>query len=418
MAYTGSQATAVLTGLLYRAGATGLSGPATNYEAQIGYGDRGSAPGSRWVWFPLFYSGALQSNDVHTGTVWVTRSGELDLAVRFRKGIGPWVCGDLDGSSNGYSSAQAIRLSATCPPPQGGLLYRQPFAPPASGYYSSYLSPSVATNLVAADDFVMTNGSLVQTVRWTGYYPTGRAGNETGFWLRIYADDPAGFSHPGALLREEFHPGYACEFTTNILWHYQADLAAPLFVDPGTTYWFSAQMECTNVWGVVNSPAAVQGMPSEQRSGANPWGTNTLGMGFELYGIDLVADSVGDGIPDWWRAWHFGGDGRTTNGESCATADPDGDGMNNWREYFSDTDPTNAASRLEILSLGISGSAVNLTWVGGTGAWQYLECAQSAASAEWTAVHTNVPPTPVSNSASHAGGAVSNGGFYRVKAWR
>ena len=35
-------------------------------------------------------------------------------------------------------------------------------------------------------------------------------------------------------------------------------------------------------------------------------------------------DSVGDGIPDWWRERYFGGDGATTNGLSCATCDADG----------------------------------------------------------------------------------------------
>jgi hypothetical protein len=45
-------------------------------------------------------------------------------------------------------------------------------------------------------------------------------------------------------------------------------------------------------------------------------------------------DSVGDGIPDWWRAQYFGGTGTTTNAWSCATADPDQDGVDNYREYI------------------------------------------------------------------------------------
>ena len=44
-------------------------------------------------------------------------------------------------------------------------------------------------------------------------------------------------------------------------------------------------------------------------------------------------DSVGDGITDAWRAAYFGGDGTTTNSQSCATCDPDGDGMSNLQEY-------------------------------------------------------------------------------------
>ena len=50
-------------------------------------------------------------------------------------------------------------------------------------------------------------------------------------------------------------------------------------------------------------------------------------------------NSVGDGIPDWWRAQYFGGNGATTNSQSCATCDPDGDGVNNLAEYLAGSDP-------------------------------------------------------------------------------
>jgi hypothetical protein len=55
-------------------------------------------------------------------------------------------------------------------------------------------------------------------------------------------------------------------------------------------------------------------------------------------------DSVGDGIPDWWRALYFGGSGTTTNSLSCASCDPDGDAVSNLLEYLRGTDPTNSAS--------------------------------------------------------------------------
>ncbi|NQU12387.1 hypothetical protein HQ590_16450 [bacterium] len=60
-------------------------------------------------------------------------------------------------------------------------------------------------------------------------------------------------------------------------------------------------------------------------------------------------DSVGDGIPDWWRQQYFGGDGSTTNERSCATCDSDGTGQNNLFKYVAGLDPTNSASvfRLE-----------------------------------------------------------------------
>ena len=62
-------------------------------------------------------------------------------------------------------------------------------------------------------------------------------------------------------------------------------------------------------------------------------------------------DSVGDGIPNAWRAQYFGGTGTTTNSQSCATCDPDHDGVDNYHEYVADTNPTNALSYFQIQSI-------------------------------------------------------------------
>ena len=64
--------------------------------------------------------------------------------------------------------------------------------------------------------------------------------------------------------------------------------------------------------------------------------------------INLHQDSVGDGVPDWWRAKYFGGNGTTTNATSCAACDADGDGFSNYQEYVAGTDPTNAADAFQI----------------------------------------------------------------------
>jgi hypothetical protein len=79
------------------------------------------------------------------------------------------------------------------------------------------------------------------------------------------------------------------------------------------------------------------------------------------YSVQFTGDSVNDGIPDWWRAQYFSGGtsnyfGNTTNSQSCATCDPDGDGMNNLQEYLSGTVPTNGASFLHITSVAPQGT--------------------------------------------------------------
>ncbi|HUJ10249.1 MAG TPA: NPCBM/NEW2 domain-containing protein [Verrucomicrobiae bacterium] len=71
----------------------------------------------------------------------------------------------------------------------------------------------------------------------------------------------------------------------------------------------------------------------------------------------LVLSSNGDGIPDAWRQQYFGGDGTTTNDQSCALCDPDHDGRNNLTEFLTGTDPTNDASFWRIQANPTNGAA-------------------------------------------------------------
>jgi PKD repeat protein len=131
-------------------------------------------------------------------------------------------------------------------------------------------------------------------------------------------------------------------------------------------------------------------------------------------------DAVGDGIPDWWRAQFFGGSGRTTNASSCATCDPDGDSFVNQREYMADTDPGDPTSFLRIHSINVNPGSAGLTWIGGTSAWQYVECRTNLANTNvsWITLYTNAPPTAVTNSIIHTGTAATSNLFYRINAQR
>ncbi len=77
----------------------------------------------------------------------------------------------------------------------------------------------------------------------------------------------------------------------------------------------------------------------------------------------VTLDHVGDGIPDSWRQLYFGGDGMTTNSQSCATCDPDGDGMDNMTEFVAGTDPTDSESALRIMSIVVQPNGDReITW--------------------------------------------------------
>lgn len=124
--------------------------------------------------------------------------------------------------------------------------------------------------------------------------------------------------------------------------------------------------------------------------------------------------STGDGIPDWWRQYYFGGDGRTTNGQSGATADPDGDGMNNWTEYQAGSNPMDARSSVRVLSLNATGQVATVQFTSELGQSFFLERTSDLRSGIWTNASSNVwgrtdtvAATPITNPPGKV--------FYRVR---
>lgn len=82
----------------------------------------------------------------------------------------------------------------------------------------------------------------------------------------------------------------------------------------------------------------------------------------DLLLTDLVGDSDGDAIADWWEVTYFSG---RTN--AVAGADGDGDGASNLDEHIAGTDPGNPASRFAIASLASSNGDIVVTWTSSTG---------------------------------------------------
>jgi rhamnogalacturonan endolyase len=77
--------------------------------------------------------------------------------------------------------------------------------------------------------------------------------------------------------------------------------------------------------------------------GNNSGDTNTIVMADAMrWSYNLGQDHPTDGtVPDWWAEFYFGS---SVDG----AADPDGDGMSNYAEYVTGTDPTDAASHLQM----------------------------------------------------------------------
>ena len=122
------------------------------------------------------------------------------------------------------------------------------------------------------------------------------------------------------------------------------------------------------------------------------------------------------GIPDAWLVHYFGA---PPNALAAPTVDADGDGLSNWQEYLANTDPTNNASRLAMINVEVKANDVFVTWVGGTDAWQVIECTGNLADTNaWVAIFTNTPPMFVTNTYKDFNVGSASNLFYRVKVWR
>jgi hypothetical protein len=92
------------------------------------------------------------------------------------------------------------------------------------------------------------------------------------------------------------------------------------------------------------SPATVDGLVTGSYLGVS---SNTT---VAVY----APDSIGDGIPNWWRQEYFGA-ATPTNIHDCATCDADGTGQDNYFKFVAGLNPTNPASRFILTIAPVAG---------------------------------------------------------------
>jgi hypothetical protein len=119
-----------------------------------------------------------------------------------------------------------------------------------------------------------------------------------------------------------------------------------------------------------------------------------------------------DGLPVSWLLANFG----TTNVD--ANADPDHDGMSNMQEYLAGTNPNDAGSVLEIISLARGASAganTSLQWASEPTRFYAVQSRPSLASGSWADLVAL--PSAGAGSASFADPNPTND-FFRIRAYR
>ncbi len=102
------------------------------------------------------------------------------------------------------------------------------------------------------------------------------------------------------------------------------------------------------------SPANVYAMSTATVDGYYLGATNNTVL--EVF----APDSIGDGIPDWWRQEYFGA-ATPTNTHDCATCDSDGTGQDNLFKFVAGLNPTNPDSIFVLKIVPVTGQPTEKT---------------------------------------------------------
>jgi len=124
--------------------------------------------------------------------------------------------------------------------------------------------------------------------------------------------------------------------------------------------------------------------------------------------VDLAIIPVGIDY-DAWAASYFGSAGHP---DAARTADPDGDGLNNFGEFTAGTDPKNASSVLRILTIAMQPTGAVVSWQSVSNRNYLIEHALSA-EGPWSTASTVVPGTGSTTQKEVAAGQARE--FYRLR---
>ncbi len=95
-------------------GYTNQPGPTPNLRAQLGFGPANSDPNGNpaWTWYDASFNVDAGNNDEFKASMQPEAVGSYDYAFRYSTSGGfAWTYADLDGIGNGYSSAQAGKMT-------------------------------------------------------------------------------------------------------------------------------------------------------------------------------------------------------------------------------------------------------------------------------------------------------------------
>jgi hypothetical protein len=124
--------------------------------------------------------------------------------------------------------------------------------------------------------------------------------------------------------------------------------------------------------------------------------------------VTKTSSGTTEGIPDsWWSQYGI------TGADRVAANDPDGDGFTNSQEHALGTDPTDASSRLEIISIIRASGVSTVEWMSVSGKKYRLYGSPSLAQPDWQPVGSE--QTAASNRTTDTHSTSADMHFYRVR---
>lgn len=130
-------------------------------------------------------------------------------------------------------------------------------------------------------------------------------------------------------------------------------------------------------------------------------------LAHNLTWIGQVADTDGDGLPDYWEIKYFG-DLTTTDG----TGDQDGDGLSDLEEYIASSNPTVSGSSFVFFSSTPAASTNVIRWASASNR-TYTIYHSTNLMESFSTLETGIGGTPPVNEYSHSVTTPAN--FYRVE---
>ncbi|MBU1412431.1 hypothetical protein KKC22_13040, partial [Myxococcota bacterium] len=143
--------------------------------SQFGYGDVGTTPDATWTWVAATYNLSILNDDEYKARVREYNVGVYDYAYRYSLDGGlSWKLCDIDGSDNGYDSAQAGELTVIPAIPE--LYFSEYIEGTSTNKAIEIYNPTgVSVDLSACLIRVIYNaGTLTQTLPLTGILDPGQ----------------------------------------------------------------------------------------------------------------------------------------------------------------------------------------------------------------------------------------------------